>query len=119
MKQNNRSQPCRRLTVAILAGTVLALWLTACATPSRTGGPQIATGPVPDEATGLVALVNPSAQFVVVDFGGQPVPAIGTVLSVYRQETLVGSVRVSEPVRVRFATADIVAGAPQVGDVIR
>jgi len=101
-----------------VAGLALGL-CCGCALSSSSGPSAVASGPVPEEAAGLVALVHPTERFVVIDFGGRLAPAVGATVAVYRAEAKVGAVEVSEPVRPRFVTADVVAGAPQVGDWIR
>ena len=72
-------------------------------------------GPAPAKIT----RVNSDLRFVVIDFRSRTMPAIGAELSVYRDGARVGSVRITEPVRAQFATADIVTGDIQVGDEAR
>jgi hypothetical protein len=69
--------------------------------------------------TGKVTLRNAEHAFVVVDFGGQRQPAAGTTLTVWRAHQPVGRVRLTEPARGRFVTADILEGEPRVGDEVR
>jgi len=80
------------------------------------------SGPAPVQfvtITGKVTLVNKQYAFVVVDFGAQRPPVTGTTLTVRRANQVVGHVRVTEPVRGRFVTADIVDGEPRAGDEVR
>jgi hypothetical protein len=72
-------------------------------------------GPAPAKIT----LLNATHNFVVVDFSGRVLPAIGTTMPVYRDGLKVGEVRITEPVRGQLATADIVAGEARVGDEVR
>lgn len=76
--------------------------------------------PLPVEPYAVtVALARAEHGFVVIDFGPRAVPATGTRLKVFRAGRNVGTVRITEPVRGRFATADIVEGDVRVGDEIR
>ena len=63
-----------------------------------------------------ITSVNSDYRFVVLDFTGRVMPAIGTRLNVYHGDAPVGVVQITEPVRARFATADIVEGEVRVGD---
>ena len=66
-----------------------------------------------------VTTVNTQFKFVVLDFSSRLMPPVGTELSVYRGSKRVGNVRVTDPVRARFATADILDGEVRVGDEAR
>jgi hypothetical protein len=55
----------------------------------------------------------------VIDFSAGAVRAIGTRLTLFRGDKRVGVVRITEPVRVRFATADVLEGEARVGDEAR
>jgi hypothetical protein len=66
-----------------------------------------------------IVSVNPELQFVVIDFSSRVMPPIGTRLNVYRGDKNVGAVQITEPVRARLATADIVQGEVRVGDEAR
>lgn len=79
-------------------------------------------GPAPRRfvtVVGQVTLVNKAQAFVVVDFGTQRPPATGTTLTVNRANQPVGHVRLTEPVRGRLVTADIVDGEARAGDEVR
>jgi hypothetical protein len=94
------------------------LALGACATQPATKTPG--TPPqLPAIATARVTAVNPELQFVVLDFGSHKLSPIGSRLSLYREDQSVGVVQITEPVRGRFATADIVQGDVRVGDEAR
>ena len=100
------------------------LWLTGCATTTpQAAAPAVpvatTTGPVPEHAAGTVVQVSAQWGFAVLDFLGQPLPASGAQFGVYRQGAKVGVVQVSEPVRARFAAADILQGELRVGDTVR
>jgi hypothetical protein len=63
--------------------------------------------------------VNAQHKFIVIDFTSHAMPLVGTELTVYRDGQRVGAVRITEPVRAPFATADIIEGELQVGDEAR
>jgi hypothetical protein len=66
-----------------------------------------------------VVSVNPELRFVVVDFSSRVMPPVGTRLNVYRGDKDIGAIQITEPVRARLATADIVQGDVHVGDEAR
>jgi hypothetical protein len=66
-----------------------------------------------------IVSLNSEHEFVVIDFMSRVVPAAGTRVNVYRNGKRVGAVRITEPVRAQFATADIVEGEVHVGDEAR
>jgi hypothetical protein len=66
-----------------------------------------------------ITTINEAMRFVVLDFTNRTMPPVGTVLSVYRGDLRIGTVKITEPVRANFATADIIDGSPQVGDEAR
>jgi hypothetical protein len=66
-----------------------------------------------------IVSVNPELRFVVIDFSSRVMPAVGTRLNVYRGDKNIGAVQITEPVRARLATADIVQGEMRVGDAAR
>lgn len=69
--------------------------------------------------TGKIALVKGALKYVVVDGELDAVPPAGTLLSVYRGENKVGEIKVSPQIRSSNYAADIVSGAPLVGDSVR
>jgi hypothetical protein len=83
--------------------------------PSETGRirPSVAV------ARATVTLVNTEYKFVVIDFDARSMPALGATLELYRAGKKAGSIRLTEPVRGRFATADILEGDARVGDEVR
>ncbi len=72
-------------------------------------------GPAPAKIT----YVSTEYKFVVIDFVSRTMPPVGTRLDVYRDEKRVGTVQITEPVRARFATADILEGELRRGDAAR
>ena len=70
----------------------------------------------PAEPPAMITKVNQTYRFVVIDFGSHKMPALGTRLTVYREGQPVGQVELTEPVRDRFATADILNGEVHIGD---
>ena len=70
-------------------------------------------------AAARITVVNTEYKFVVLDFTDRAMPSLGTELNVYRGERKVGRVRVTEPVRSRFATADVLEGELRGGDEAR
>ncbi len=64
-------------------------------------------------------MVRPEHGFVVLDFRGTTVPDAGAALDVYRGDDRIGQVRITEPARGSFTSADIVNGEPRVGDRAR
>jgi hypothetical protein len=72
-----------------------------------------------EEVPATIRKVDDTYQFVVIDFSSRAMPPVGTRLAVYRDGKPVGEVRISEPTRAQFATADILTGDLQVGDEAR
>ena len=66
-----------------------------------------------------IVSLNSEHDFVVIDFTSRIVPAVGTRMNVYHNGKRGGAVRITEPVRAQFATADIVEGEVHVGDEAR
>ena len=66
-----------------------------------------------------IVSLNSEHEFVVIDFTSRMVPAVGTRVNVYHNGKRVGAVRITEPVRAQFATADIMEGEVRVGDEAR
>jgi hypothetical protein len=106
----------------LLMISVVAVLLSACATPRPATPPAAPVPVVPAEASVLgapVTLVNTQFGFVVLNYSSRVMPAVGTRLSIYRGQQRVGAVRITEPVRSRFATADVLEGELQAGDEAR
>ena len=68
---------------------------------------------------GKVALVNPTARFVVLNFPFGTMATAEQRLSLYRRGLKVGEVKVTGPVRENNIVADLVAGEAEVGDEVR
>jgi len=69
--------------------------------------------------TGRIALVKPALKYVVVEGEVGEVPPAGAKLGVYRGENKVAELQVSAQSRSSNYAADILSGAPQVGDSVR
>ena len=102
----------RSLYILSSAGLILTAACTTRSTQKPPVHPPAKFGVTPARIT----KINEQLRFVVIDFSDRPMPAVGTVVSVYRGNQRIGSVKITEPVRANFATADIVEGNPQVGD---
>jgi hypothetical protein len=66
-----------------------------------------------------VTVVNPDYKFVVIDFGGFPLPPVGAPADVFRGADQVGRVRLTEPRRGRLITGDVLTGELKPGDIVR
>lgn len=106
--------------------SILLLAATGCAT--RTPRPSLPVAPTQTSSiapvnfgvtTGKIAILNAQLKFVVVDFGGQRQPPVGATLGVFRAGQRSGTIRLTEPVRGQFVTADILDGEPKPGDEAR
>jgi len=97
--------------------------LTGCTTQSTPTAKPTAAGQPPVMqfiATGAkITHVDAKLGFVVLDYRSQTMPAVGERLSVYRTGQRIGEVQITDPVRVSFATADILKGEIRVGDEAR
>ncbi len=109
-----------------LLGIGLLVAVTGCAdwrsrAPSNAGSSTAASQPPIQfgAAPARITSINQTYRFAVLDFSSRAMPSIGTRLSVYRGEQRVGAVQLTEPVRSRFATADILEGELRVGDEAR
>ncbi len=69
--------------------------------------------------TGKVAMVNPSARFVVMTFPIGGVPGNDQRLNIYRHGLKVAEVKVTGPQRDNHTVADIISGEAQVNDEVR
>ena len=129
MKTASKQFPSQSSLRAAFACLVLAVIVAGClgrgpTTPSRpVVEPQPRRmEPAPSQfgpAPAKIVSVNPELGFVVVDFSSRVMPPVGTRLNVYRGDKNIGAVRITEPVRARLATADIVEGEVHVGDEAR
>lgn len=88
---------------------------------STAGSPagQRPTSTPVQNANGKIASVRTDLKFVVVDFSPGGLPQVGRRMAVYRGNQKVGEVAISGPVIDSNIAADIAAGTPQVGDVVR
>jgi hypothetical protein len=94
---------------------VLSLWMLAGCAMSPPPAEPAPTGPAPARVT----RVNTEFRFVVIDFGQREPPSAGALLNVYRAGQRVGSVRITEWIRSRFAVGDMADGEAQPGDEVR
>jgi hypothetical protein len=72
-----------------------------------------------ERSIGRVSLVNTQAQFVVVDFGFNPLPRPDQRLTVFRTNQGVGTLRMTGVPGGSLMAADIMRGEAQVGDEVR
>jgi hypothetical protein len=129
MKTASKQFPSASWLRAGCAGLVLAAASVGCLGRGMTASSRPATGPEPRRmepapsqfgpAPAKIVSVNPELKFVVIDFSSRVMPPVGTRLSVHRGDKKIGEVRISEPVRARLATADIVEGEVHAGDEAR
>jgi len=106
-----------------------ALVVSGCARkqaapPRGAGSPRAGTaaarkGAPKTAVAGEVARVDPAARFVVLSFPLDPMPMMDQRLNLYRHGAKVGEVKVTGPQRERNVAADILTGAPEVGDEAR
>jgi len=126
MSRSLPSPAARRIAAVGFAAAALVMGCLGCAMtvpPRATAQPDnLHPEPSPSElettAARIVSL-NSEQGFVVIDFASGVVPAVGTRVNVYRSGKQVGVVRITEPVRSQFATADILEGEVHVGDEVR
>jgi len=126
MNQRSVLQVIARVAAAACAATML---LSGCLgsgraasarAPTKPGGVRVDVSPAElGVAVAKVVSVNSEHGFVVIDFGSQIMPAAGTQVAIFRGDKHVGTVRVTEPTRAPFGTADIVEGEAHVGDEAR
>lgn len=72
-----------------------------------------------DPWAGKVALVNPEARFVILDYSLSQMPPIGERLSVFRKGVRVGEVKISGQPQTGYVAADITTGEIRIGDESR
>ena len=73
----------------------------------------------PNSVRGEVQVINPQKKFVIIEFKNKNIPSIGSKLGVYRLDTFVGSLQLTQPIKTPFASADIITGNVQLGDIVR
>jgi hypothetical protein len=108
------------MTMKIFLALLLATGLgCAAARPqAKPAAPPVAEAKIKVTGAKIIRL-NTQFQFVVLDFTSRVMPPVGTKLPVYRGADKVGEVQITEPVRINFATADILSGELQLGDEAR
>jgi hypothetical protein len=120
---------CSRSAGLIVPACLALCWYAAgCANPPPQPAPVAQAKPTtsvrivpaqPEEVPATIRKVDDTYHFVVIDFSSRAMPPVGTHLIVYRDGKPVGEVRITEPSRAQFATADILTGDLQVGDEAR
>ena len=107
-------QTFSRFAVLFIA---VVLALPGCANRKHPAqkAPAASTGP---RRVGTVAVVNEELHFVLVDVGSLYTPAAGTALKCFSGGTETGILAVDAEKRRPFIAADIVKGAPKVGDEV-
>jgi len=73
----------------------------------------------PGQPLAKVVMVKTEDKFVILEFASSEVPAPGSQLTLYRGKERVAAVKVTEPMRPPFITADILEGKPERGDEVR
>ena len=93
---------------------LLSLVLCACAAPKKKGP----TAPVGPHLVGTVALIDTSGGFVLVDVGTYYLPGTGKTLKCYSGGKETAELSSTPERKIPFITADIVKGAPNLGDQV-
>jgi hypothetical protein len=114
------------VTRMVVINSAIALFSVGCAWMKPSTAKQTSPAPPAKQAqpapqelgatTPKVVSVNAEQKFAVVDFKSQSLPEAGTILNVYHGGKRVGAVRVTQPVRAPYATADVVEGDVRLGD---
>ena len=126
MNQRRSLQVITRIAVVSCAATILLSGCqsggraTSARTPVKPGAARVEQTPA-ELGTAVAKVVSASSEhrFVVIDFGSRVMPTAGTQVAIFRGNKRVGAVRITEPTRPPFATADIVDGEAHVGDEAR
>ena len=117
----SRSFPSPVVRRVALAGFAAAVLFAGCQGLTMSRPDNLDAGPSAAQlgppAARIVSL-NTEHDFVVIDFTSRMMPAVGTRVNIYRNGKRVGAVRITEPVRAQFATADILEGEVHVGDEV-
>ncbi len=101
-----------RLLTAVLCGGLLF----GCAALRRQQ-PKTASTPVP-LLVGTITLVNEEGRFALIDSGMNPSPEAGAVLKSRTAGAESGELKAGAIRKRPFAVADVIKGAPQVGDQV-
>lgn len=72
-----------------------------------------------DGRVGRVMSVNARLRFVLLDYSLNTLPKIGDVVELWREEQVIGELKVTGPIRNTTVLADVVSGEPKVGDLAR
>jgi len=73
----------------------------------------------PGKPLAKVVMVKTDEKFVILEFTSNEFPAPGSQLTLYRGKDRIATVKVTEPMRPPFITADILDGKPGRGDEVR
>lgn len=123
----------QKMSVFVMSAGLVSLGLFGCTTAGSVIGPKVATngeGPTSQESTestkisestvdsdvGTIVRVNNVDRYVIVDCRRLPSP--GEEAKVVRNHWQAGTIRFSGPRHRPFASADIVNGQPEVGDLV-
>jgi hypothetical protein len=68
---------------------------------------------------GQVVRVNSKSKFVVIKFPAGIVPPLDGVLTVYRENEPIGTIKVTPPLNPPLASGDIIKGSLRQGDLVR
>jgi hypothetical protein len=98
------------------------LVMSGCATAKKAAAPPPASSaaatPGP-QRVGTIALVNEELNFVLVDVGSLYAPRAGTALKSFSGTEETAILAVDPEKRRPFIVADIIRGAPKVGDEVK
>lgn len=72
-----------------------------------------------DGGVGRVMSVNARLRFVLLDYSLNTLPKIGDVVELWREDQVIGELKVTGPIRNTTVLADVLSGEPQVGDLAR
>lgn len=105
-----------RFTGIALCGIAL---LPGCAFHKSAQPAAAALTPRGPQRVGTIALVNQDLSFVLVDVGSLYAPEAGTALKSFSGGSETGTLAVDPEKHRPFIVADIIKGAPKVGDEVR
>ena len=101
------------MSFALVAGA-----FSGCRSPRPSASEVEAVQSLPySVVVGTVRQVRPRLGYVVIECVSLPSP--GERVTVYRDEQPVAELRITPPIRMPFAAADILSGAPAVGDRVK
>lgn len=107
-----RAREIQAAAATLAAGALLVAGCGQSARPS-----DAKTAPAAPPVVGEVVFVHPELGYVIVR--GRGLPPEKEQATLQRSDNVVGTVRFAGPRREPFAAADVVEGAPRVGDQVR